>query len=191
MITPYEVLGVRAWASAEEIHTAYRSLVKACHPDRFQDPARKRAAQEEMIRLNLAYEEALRRTVPRPSAPAVRELDAEEAVALAEKMLEKAKKADEEAARRILVKGKAVLTPEAAEVFAENQILLYGNESQTVGSKETGKTVHMTMLGAEIVLLEGIRLKDVDEGVYLLDCAPINLGGSDGAPCRAVLISEY
>jgi arylformamidase len=49
----------------------------------------------------------------------------------------------------------------------------------------------MTMLGAEIVLLEGIRLKDVDEGVYLLDCAPINLGGSDGAPCRAVLISEY
>ena len=89
MITPYEVLGVRAWASAEEIHTAYRSLVKACHPDRFQDPARKRAAQEEMIRLNLAYEEALRRTVPRPSAPAVRELDAEEAVALAEKMLEK------------------------------------------------------------------------------------------------------
>ncbi len=109
----------------------------------------------------------------------------------AKKMLEKAKKVDEEAARRILVKGKAVLTPEAAEAFAENQILLYGNESQTVGSKETGKTVHMTMLGAEIVLLEGIRLKDVDEGVYLLDCAPINLGGSDGAPCRAVLISEY
>ncbi|MBR4462057.1 MAG: cyclase family protein [Erysipelotrichaceae bacterium] len=104
------------------------------------------------------------------------------------KMLEKARKADEEAAKRILVKGKAILTPDAAEIFAENHILLYGNEAQTVGTKETGKAVHMTMLGAEIVLLEGIRLNDVEEGIYLLDCAPLNLGGSDGAPCRAVLI---
>ena len=44
------------------------------------------------------------------------------------------------------------------------------------------------MLGAEIVLLEGIRLGGVEEGVYFLNAAPINLGGSDGAPCRAVLI---
>ncbi|MBQ6560126.1 MAG: cyclase family protein [Erysipelotrichaceae bacterium] len=108
----------------------------------------------------------------------------------AEKMLEKARKADEEAVKRILVKGNAVLTEEAAEVFAENHTLLYGNESQTVGSKITGKAVHMIMLGAEIVLLEGIRLNDVEEGVYLLNCAPLNLGGSDGAPCRAVLISD-
>ena len=89
MTTPYEVLGVRAWATEEEIHSAYRTMVKACHPDRFQDPARKRTAQEQMIRLNLAYEEALRRMVPRSSAPASRELDAEDAVALAEKMLER------------------------------------------------------------------------------------------------------
>ena len=89
MITPYEVLGVRAWATAEEIHTAYRAMVKVCHPDRFQDPARKRAAQEQMVRLNLAYEEALRRTVPRTSVPTAQELDVEEAVVLAEKMLER------------------------------------------------------------------------------------------------------
>ena len=45
------------------------------------------------------------------------------------------------------------------------------------------------MLAEEIVLLEGIRLKDVPEGVYILNAAPINLGGADGAPCRAVLMS--
>ena len=106
----------------------------------------------------------------------------------AQKMLEKAKNADKEAAGRILVKGNAILTEEAAEVFAENHILLYGNEAQTVGTKSTGKAVHTIMLKEEIVLLEGIRLNDVEEGVYLLNCAPINLGGSDGAPCRAVLI---
>jgi arylformamidase len=44
------------------------------------------------------------------------------------------------------------------------------------------------MLGAEIVLLEGIRLSEVKEGVYLLNAAPLNLGGSDGAPCRAILM---
>ena len=45
-------------------------------------------------------------------------------------------------------------------------------------------------LGAETVLLEGIRLSDVPEGVYLLHAAPLKLGGCDGAPCRATLISE-
>ena len=49
--------------------------------------------------------------------------------------------------------------------------------------------VHLIMLGAEIVLLEGIRLSEVDDGVYLLNAAPINLGGADGAPCRAILMS--
>jgi arylformamidase len=37
-------------------------------------------------------------------------------------------------------------------------------------------------------LLEGIRLSDVDEGVYLLNAAPLNLSGADGSPCRAILI---
>ena len=48
--------------------------------------------------------------------------------------------------------------------------------------------VHLIMLNAKIVLLEGIRLSEVPVGTYLLNAAPINLGGSDGAPCRAVLI---
>lgn len=48
--------------------------------------------------------------------------------------------------------------------------------------------VHLIMLGAEIVLLEGIRLADVPVGAYLLHAAPLNLRGCDGSPCRATLI---
>lgn len=103
-------------------------------------------------------------------------------------MLEKVRSIDGRAAKRILVKGKAVVTEEAAKVFAEAGILLFGNESQTVGPEDAPMAVHLIMLGAEIVLLEGIRLGEVDEGVYFLNCAPINLGGADGAPCRATLI---
>ena len=106
----------------------------------------------------------------------------------AEAMLERARRADAEAAKRILVKGSAVVTEEAAAVFAREGILLFGNESQTVGPEDAPMKVHLTMLDAEIVLLEGIRLGEVKEGVYLLNAAPLNLGGADGAPCRAVLM---
>ena len=95
---------------------------------------------------------------------------------------------DERAAERILVKGKATVTKEAAEVFAAEKIKLFGNESQTVGPENAPMEVHLIMLGAEIVLLEGIRLEGIEEGVYILNAAPINLGGSDGAPCRATLM---
>jgi len=93
-----------------------------------------------------------------------------------------------EASKRILLKGKSVVTLEAAEVFAEAGILLLGNESQTVGPEDAPMQVHLTLLGAQVVLLEGIRLEAVPEGVYLLHAAPLNLGGADGAPCRATLM---
>ena len=88
----------------------------------------------------------------------------------------------------ILVKGDSVMTEEGAKVFADAKIKLYGNESQTVGPEDAPMAVHLIMLGAKIVLLEGIRLGDVPTGSYLLNAAPINLGGCDGAPCRAALI---
>ena len=47
--------------------------------------------------------------------------------------------------------------------------------------------VHKILLGADVVLLEGIRLAEVPEGVYLLSAAPLALAGADGAPCRAIL----
>ena len=65
--------------------------------------------------------------------------------------------------------------------------MLLGNESQTVGPEEAPMAVHLALLGKGVVLLEGIRLKEVPEGVYLLNAAPLNLSGADGAPCRAIL----
>ncbi len=106
----------------------------------------------------------------------------------AENILATAKSADPRAAQRILVKGRATVTKGAAEVFAREKIRLFGNESQTVGPEDTPKEVHLIMLGAQIVLLEGIRLADVPEGVYILNAAPLNLGGCDGSPCRATLM---
>ena len=96
--------------------------------------------------------------------------------------------ADAGAARRILIAGKATVTEAAARVFADAGILLLGNESQTVGPENAPMQVHLILLGAEVVLLEGVVLKGVSEGKYFLNAAPLNLGGIDGAPCRAWLM---
>ena len=106
----------------------------------------------------------------------------------AEAILQAAAAKMPEAAKRILIRGKAVVTTDAASVFAESGVLLVGNESQTVGPENAPAAVHRILLGKDIVLLEGIRLGEVVDGVYLLNAAPLNLGGSDGAPCRALLI---
>ena len=103
-------------------------------------------------------------------------------------MIERVETADIQSGKRILIKGKAVVSYEAAEVFARAELLLLGNESQTVGPEDAPMAVHLKLLGAGTVLLEGIRLQEVTEGVYYLNAAPLNLGGADGAPCRAILI---
>ncbi len=106
----------------------------------------------------------------------------------AARILAKAKEAHSKAYKRILIGGKATVGEEAARVFADAEIDLLGNESQTIGPEDAPMQVHLTLLGAEVVLLEGIRLGGIPEGVYLLSAAPISLAGSDGAPCRAILI---
>ena len=98
----------------------------------------------------------------------VAEHDGDITAEVAERILKDAKNADELASERILVKGNAVMTKEGAEVFAKAGIKLFGNESQTVGPLDAPMEVHLVMLGAKIVLLEGIRLAEVPVGVYLL-----------------------
>ena len=106
----------------------------------------------------------------------------------AEAILRAARDADPRAAERILIKGEATLTKEGALALVAAGTKLFGTESQTVGPADAPMEVHRILLGARTVLLEGIRLGAVAPGVYLLHAAPLNLGGADGAPCRATLI---
>ena len=108
----------------------------------------------------------------------------------AAEIIKKAEKQNPEAARRILIKGDAEVSLEAAQIFASAEILLLGNESQTVGPEDAPMEVHLMLLSANVILLEGIRLSEVSEGVYFLNAAPLNLSGADGSPCRALLIAS-
>ncbi len=101
------------------------------------------------------------------------------------------KKAEEVgASERILIAGKATVTHAAADVFVAAGIKLLGNESQTVGPEDAPMAVHKVLLAKEVVLLEGIVLTEVSEGMYFLNAAPLNFAGFDGAPCRAYLMER-
>lgn len=106
----------------------------------------------------------------------------------AEAIIKKAKAQNPDAARRILIKGDVEISLEAAEVFAASELLLLGCESQSTGPEDAPMEVHKVLLGADVVLLEGVRLSDVPNDTYLLSAAPLNLSGVDGAPTRAILI---
>ncbi len=57
---PFRVLGLAPNADAQAVRSAYRQRVKQCHPDHFTDPEEQKKAQDELVELNLAYEEALK-----------------------------------------------------------------------------------------------------------------------------------
>lgn len=88
--------------------------------------------------------------------------------------------------RRIILKDIGTLSAEDAEYLVALGVDLVGIESQSVGDEQT----HRILLGAGIVILEGLVLDGVKCGKYTISALPIKLGGADGAPCRAVLIGD-
>ncbi len=108
----------------------------------------------------------------------------------AREILDTARKISDDCARRILLKGDGIVTDESAKVFADEGVYLMGVESQSIGDDNAPMSVHKILLDKEVVLLEGIRLNEVEEGVYILNCAPLNIKGIDGSPCRAILIEH-
>ena len=49
---------------------------------------------------------------------------------------------------------------------------------------------HRVLLGAGVVVVEGLDLSAVEPGSYELYCLPLKLVGSDGAPARAILVKR-
>ena len=86
-LNAFEVLGLRPDADETQVRQAYHQQVKACHPDQFTDRDAQRQAQEKLIQLNLAYEEAIRRTAGKQKT-VFHTVSPEEAKAIAKKLLE-------------------------------------------------------------------------------------------------------
>ena len=87
-------------------------------------------------------------------------------------------------AERVLVKGASGFDGAAAQKLVEEGVRLVGVDRMSVGDEGA----HRVLLGAGVVVVEGLDLSGVEPGPYELYCLPLRLVGSDGAPARAILI---
>jgi arylformamidase len=81
------------------------------------------------------------------------------------------------------------LAPDGAARLVALGIQLVGVDYLSVEQFHSGHhRTHRTLLGAGIVIVEGLLLAEPPPGDYELRCLPLRLTGLDGAPARAVLV---
>jgi arylformamidase len=80
------------------------------------------------------------------------------------------------------------LLPDAARFLVSKGVRLVGIDYLSIGPPgPLGEEVHRMLLGAEVVVLEGLVLEGLAPGDYELSAFPIAFKGSDGAPVRAAV----
>lgn len=75
----------------------------------------------------------------------------------------------------------------AANYLASKKIKGVGIDALGIERSQPGHPSHKTLLSADVAILEGLRLKDVPEGEYVLIAAPLNIQNVEAAPVRALL----
>jgi arylformamidase len=82
------------------------------------------------------------------------------------------------------------ITADGAGWIAERGLRLIGIDYLSVSPREDPAPTHRILLEAGVVILEGVDLRGVQAGGYVLHCLPLRLDGRDGAPARALLSPE-
>jgi arylformamidase len=79
------------------------------------------------------------------------------------------------------------LTIDGAEWIVKHGIQLVGIDYLSIQQFGESMETHNVMLRKNIIIVEGLDLTDVGEGIYELTCLPLRIVGSEGSPARAVL----
>lgn len=86
------------------------------------------------------------------------------------------------------VKDYTYLAPDGAEYLVSRGVQLVGVDYFSVEQFHSGHhRTHLTLLRNDVVIVEGLDLREPPAGEYQLICLPLRLEGLDGAPARAVL----
>ncbi len=84
-----------------------------------------------------------------------------------------------------------VVTPPGATWLVEHGIRLVGTDFISIeGAGDPTFPVHRTLLGAGIVVVEGLDLREAPPGRYTLWCLPLKIRDGDGGPARVVLLAD-
>jgi arylformamidase len=86
--------------------------------------------------------------------------------------------------------GFVAITEDGARWLVERGVRLVGVDYLSVGPFAEPVATHQVLLGAGVIAVEGLNLDGIEPGLYRLVCLPLKIAGGDGAPARAILISE-
>jgi arylformamidase len=82
----------------------------------------------------------------------------------------------------------AFVSEDAARYLVETEIKLVGIDYLSIEEyQKEGRPAHNILLGAGVVIIEGLDLTGIPTGDYELLCLPLKLKDSDGAPARVFL----
>jgi len=81
----------------------------------------------------------------------------------------------------------AFITLDGARFLVDQGVRLVGVDYLSVAQYGKGDEVHRELLGAGIVIIEGLDFRDVPPGPYHLTALPLRIRGGDGAPARVIL----
>ncbi|MBA4495720.1 cyclase family protein [Paenactinomyces guangxiensis] len=80
------------------------------------------------------------------------------------------------------------LAEDGAKYLVEKQVHGVGIDALGVERSQPGHPTHKNLFHADILIIEGLRLKEVPEGKYFMVAAPIKLVNTEAAPARVVLL---
>jgi arylformamidase len=80
------------------------------------------------------------------------------------------------------------ISADGADWLVQHSIRLIGIDYLSVAPYHQSAPTHRTLLGAGVIIIEGLDLNAILPGSYTLFCLPLNLVGSDGAPARVILV---
>ena len=94
------MLGIGPTSDLDTLRKAYHQKAKTCHPDQFQDRQQQEEANARMVRLNRAYEEAVRLVSARAYNPYHDAISCDDAVKMALRLIDQ--EAPERAIRALM-----------------------------------------------------------------------------------------
>ncbi|WP_010173315.1 cyclase family protein [Bacillus coahuilensis] len=79
---------------------------------------------------------------------------------------------------------------DAATFLVEKGIAGVGIDALGIERAQEGHPTHKALMSNDVIIIEGLRLKDVPEGDYFMMAAPLKLRGVDAAPARIILMEQ-
>lgn len=77
---------------------------------------------------------------------------------------------------------------DGAEFLSKLKIKGVGIDSLGIERAQPNHETHISLFNSDVMILEGLMLKDIEEDEYLLSAAPIYIPGAEAAPVRAYLM---